>query len=169
MRINTKIVWQMNVDGTFTELGRESYEYEGPVACAFGGRSTTTGPTTTQEIETTTIGLEDIEGIGIGAGRDVEFTQNITDAGAIQGAIGVAEKSFDFAGEFGSEAFDFASDIAQQAGQTSQQAIEVSRQAIGVVGTGGQSEISGQLFKFGGFAVAALAAIFILPRVFGRA
>lgn len=168
MRINTKLVYQMTVDG-MEIIERESYEYDGPIACAFGGKSSTSAATTTtQEIETTTIGLEDIEGIGIGAGRDVEFTQNITDAGAIQGAIGVAEKSFDFAGEFGSEAFDFATDIARQAGETSQQAVETSRQAIGVVGTGGQSEISGQLFKFGGIAVAALAAIFILPRVFAR-
>lgn len=168
MRINTKLVYQMTDTGMIL-LERESYEYLGDVAQCFGGRSTTTGPTTTQEIETTTIGLEDIEGIGIGAGRDVEFTQNITDAGAIQGAIGVAESSFDFAGEFGSEAFDFASDIAQQAGQTAQQAVETSRQAIGVVGTGGQSEISGQLFKFGGIAAIALAAIFVVPRLFGRA
>lgn len=169
MRINTKLVYQMTAEG-MELIERQSYEYNGPIAYAFGGKSKTVKTTeTTQVIDTTTIGLEDIEGIGIGAGRDVEFTQNITDSGAIQGAIGVAEKSFDFAGEFGSEAFDFASDIAQQAGQTSQQAIEVSRQAIGVVGTGGQSEISGQLFKFGGIAAAALAAIFILPRLFGRA
>lgn len=150
MKINTRTVWQMTDNGDYVLLEQESYEYNGPIIQAFGGRSTTVGPQTTQEIETTTVGLQDIEGIGVAAGGDVEFTQTVTDQGAIQGA------------------FDFATDIAGQGFQAAQQAVETSRQAIGLVGTGGQSEISGQVFKFGGLAVAAIAAIFIIPRLFGR-
>jgi hypothetical protein len=37
MRITTKAVFQMNKDGSFTELERDSYEYDGKVAAAKGG------------------------------------------------------------------------------------------------------------------------------------
>lgn len=169
MRINTKVVYQMNDDGSFTELERESYEYDGPVAMAFGGDSSSSTHTeTSQDIDTTTVGLQQESGLGLAAGGDIEFRGTFTDQGAIQVAQNIAERSFDFSGEFADEAFGFARDVATQSGQTSQQAVEVSRQAIGVVGTGGQSEITQQLFKSLPWVIAGIAAIMILPRMMGK-
>lgn len=129
-----------------------------------GGRSRTSSSTTTsQDIDTTQVGIEGVEGVGIAAAGDVEFNQEVTDLGAVQGAFDVVGGSLDFAGEFGGEAFDFASDIARQAGQTSQQAVETSRQAIATVATQGQSDIAGINSRTIGFIIAGLAAIFIIP------
>ena len=149
MRINTRTVWQINADGSMTLLERESYDYTGPVAQAFGGRSKTVTETT-QEVTTTQLGLEDIEGIGIAAVGDVEFTQTVTDLGAVQGA------------------FDFATDIGRQAGETAQQAVATSRQAIATVATGGQvdlQKISGNTIAL---VAAAFAAVFIIPQLLKR-
>lgn len=162
MKIYTKYVCQMNDDGTFTELESESYEYDGPVAQAFGG-SSRTASTTTTDIDTTQVGIETVEGLGIAAAGDVDFEQNITQTD--QGAI---ESSFEFAGEFGEDAFNFASDVAQQAGSTAQQAVETSRQAIATVATGGADELAGINSRTIGFIAAGLAAIFIIPQLLRR-
>lgn len=163
MRITTRLVLQMNADGSFTELERDSYDYSGPVALAFGGDSDTTSTTVT-DIDTTQVGIESVEGIGIAAAGDVEFNQQITLSD--QGAI---DASFEFAEEIGSGAFDFASDISRQAGETAQQAVAVSRQAIATVATGGADELAGINSRTIGFIVAGLAAIFVLPQLLRRA
>lgn len=165
MRVTTKIVFQMNRDGTFTELERDSYEYHGPVAQAFGGDSDTESTTTTTtDIDTTQVGIESVEGIGIAAAGDVAFNQDITltDRGAI-------ESSFEFAEEIGSGAFDFASDISRQAGETARAAVATSRQAIATVATGGADELAGINSRTIAFIVAGLAAVFIIPQVLRRA
>ena len=163
MRITTRLVFQMNNDGTFTELERDSYDYHGPVAQAFGGSSKTRSTTTT-DIDTTQVGIESVEGIGIAAAGDVEFNQDITvtDLGAI-------DSSFEFAEELGSGAFDFASDVSRQAGETARAAVETSRQAIATVATGGADELAGINSRTIGFIAAGLAAIFIIPQLLRRA
>lgn len=84
----------------------------------FGGKSrssTSSQQTTTnvQDIDTTTIGLEDSAG-AIAGGRDVSVTQISTDQGSVEAGRKVAAASLDFAGEFGTasvkRAFDFGSD-----------------------------------------------------------
>lgn len=128
-----------------------------------GGKSRTASTTqTVQDIDTTSVGLQDTEGLAIGAGGDVEFTQNITDAGAVQGAFEFGERGFQFAEEFVSEAFDFAGGIAAQAGETSQA-------AVATVATGGASDLAGINQRTILIIAAAAAAIFILPQVFRRA
>lgn len=134
-----------------------------------GSRSrTTTQTTSVQDIDTTTVGLQDIDaGIAVAAGGDV-FLET-TDLGAVQGAFEFGERSFDFAGEFGQEAFQFGSDIARQAGQTAQEAVEVSRQAIATVATGGATDLqrgsTRQLLTVGAIAVLAfLGFTFIRAR-----
>lgn len=163
MRITTKLVLQMNADGSFTELERDSYDYNGPLALAFGGGSETTSTTVT-DIDTTQVGIESVEGIGIAAAGDVEFNQQITltDQGAIA-------SSFEFAEEIGGGAFEFASDISRQAGETARAAVETSRQAIATVATGGADELAGINSRTIGFIVAGLAAIFVLPQLLRRA
>ena len=168
MRISTRTVWQMNPDGSFTELERESYDYDGPLAQAFGGRSRqTTQTTSTQDIDTTSVGLQDVQaGVAVAAGGDV-FLET-TDLGAVQGAFTFGERSLDFAGEFGAEAFDFGSDIARQAGQTAREAVEVSRQAIATVATGGATDLqAGSTRQL--LTVGALAALAVLGFTFIRA
>ena len=163
MRIYTKRVFQMNQDGSFTELESDSYEHSGPVAKCFGGRSSTDSTTTsTQTVETTNVGLQDIAGIGVAGGRDVNVQIETSDLGAIQGA-------FDFTGGFGESAFEFASDVARQAGETSERAIETSQLALATVATGGQSDLSRIDSRTIGFAIAALVAVFVLPTLFRRA
>jgi len=159
MRITTRLVFQMNPDGTFTELERDSYEYDGPVALAFGGDSDTSSETTT-DIDTTQVGIESVEGIGIAAAGDVSFNQDITltDQGAI-------ESSFEFAEEIGGGALDFASDVSRQAGETARAAVETSRQAIATVATGGATDLANINAKTIGFIVAGLAAVFLIPRL----
>ena len=163
MRITTKLVLQMNVDGSFTEIERDSYDYDGPLAQAFGGGSETTSTTVT-DIDTTQVGIESVEGIGIAAAGDVEFNQQITltDQGAI-------DSSFEFAQEIGGGALDFASDISRQAGETARAAVATSRQAIATVATGGADELAGINSRTIGFIVAGLAAVFIIPRLIRRA
>lgn len=163
MRITTCLVFEMNKDGTFTELERDSYEYEGPVAQCFGGGSKTESTTVT-DIDTTQVGIESVEGIGIAAAGDVAFNQNITlsDQGAIDSA-------FEFADEFGGGALDFASDVSRQAGEISRAAITTSQQAIATVATGGQTDLQKTSGRTIVFVVAAFAAIFIIPAVLRRA
>lgn len=160
MRITTCLVFEMNKDGTFTELERDSYEYEGPVAQCFSK----TESTTVTDIDTTQVGIESVEGIGIAAAGDVAFNQNITltDQGAIDSA-------FEFADEFGGGALDFASDVSRQAGEISRAAIATSQQAIATVATGGQTDLAKTSGRTIAFVVAAFAAIFIIPRVLRRA
>ena len=162
MRITTRLVLQMNADGSFTELDRDSYEYSGPITRAFSRSDTSS--TTVTDIDTTQVGIESVEGIGIAAAGDVEFNQQITltDQGAIA-------SSFEFAEEIGSGAFDFASDISRQAGETAQQAVAVSQQAIATVATGGQSDLLKTSGKTIALVAAAIAAIFIIPQVFRSA
>ena len=163
MRITTKLVLQMHVDGSFTELERDSYNYDGPLAQAFGGGSETTSTTTT-DIDTTQVGIESVEGIGIAAAGDVSFRQDITltDQGAI-------DSSFEFAQEIGGGALDFASDISRQAGETARAAVATSRQAIATVATGGADELAGINSRTIGFIVAGIAAVFLLPQLLRRA
>ena len=161
MKIYTKYVCQMNDDGTFTELESESYEYDGPVAKAFGGSGgrTTTTTTSTQDIDTTSVGIESVEGIGIASAGDVNFNQNITQTD--QGAV-------DAAFEFGDELLDFAGDISRQAGETSQRAIETSQAAVATVATGGQSDIQKTSGRTIALVAAAFAAVLIVPQLINR-
>lgn len=163
MRVTTKLVLQMNADGSFTETERESYTYDGPVTRAFGGDSDTTSTTTT-DIETTQVGIESSEGLAIAAGGDVAFSQNITQTD--QGAV---RASFEFGEELSQDAFNFAGDVSRQAGEISIRAIDTSRQAIATVATGGATDLAGINMKTIGFVVAGLAAILVIPQVFRRA
>lgn len=167
MKIYTKVVYQMNDDGTMTELESDSYDYDGPVAKCFGGDGgrTTTQTTSTQDIDTTSVGIESVEGIGIASAGDVNFNQEITQTD--QGAVAA---SFEFADEIGDSAFDFAGDIARGAAETSQRAIETSQRAIATVATGGGSDVAGINQKTIVAVMAGLAAIFIIPAIIrGRA
>lgn len=162
MRINTKSVWQFNADIDDYELiSCEGYEYEGDVALAFGGRSRQSSATTTsQDIDTTNVGIEGVEGVGIAAAGDVEFSQQVTDLGAVQGA-------FDFTTEFADDAFSFANDVARQAGETAARAVDVSQRALSTVVTGGATDLAGinQKTLIGvALAVGAALAAFQLAR-----
>ncbi len=133
-----------------------------------GGKSkTVNSQTTTQDIDTTSVGLQDIDGVGVAAGGDVEFNQTVTDLGAIQGAFDFAESSLDFAGEFGDDAFDFANDIAKQSGENVQFALATSADAIQKVGDATRSDTSQALVQLGKFAALAVAAVFAF-RSFSR-
>lgn len=162
MRITKKVVFQMNDDGSFTELERDSYDYDGPVAECFGGGSKTSSQTTTTtDIDTTQVGIESVgDGIGIASTGDVSFRQDVTltDQGAVDSA-------FEFAGEFGGDALDFASSVSRQAGDVANRAVDVSRQAIATVATGGQSDIQQSNVKAIGFIAAGLAAVFLIPKL----
>lgn len=162
MKIYTKRVFQMNPDGSYTELHSESFNYTGAISQAFGGRSRSSSQQTT-DIDTTQVGIESVEGLGIAAAGDVDFNQNIT-----QTDFGAVESSFEFAGEFGERGFNFASDIARQAGETAQQAVETSRQAIATVATGGASDLAGINQKTIAVIAAAVAAVFIVPQLLKR-
>lgn len=155
MKINKRTVWQMTDDGMHI-VEQDSHEYDGPVAQCFGGRSSTASTTTT-DVDTTNIGLEDIDGLAIGAGGDVEFNQEVTDLGAVQGAF-----------DFGESALDFGADVSRQAGETALEAVEISRQAVATVATGGQSDIAGINQRTILIIAAAAAAIFIIPQVIRR-
>jgi hypothetical protein len=175
MRISTRAVFQMNADGSFTELERDSYEYNGPVALAFGGGSeSSTDTTTTQEIETTTVALEDIAGIGVAAGGDIEFNGTFTDHGAVQGAVAIADRSFDFANEFGSEAFyfgdnalGFARDVNAQAANATQSAVNSLSGAIQKVGDASRSDTTETFRRVALYGAIAIAVIFA-ARAFTR-
>lgn len=135
MRITKRAVYQMNDDGSFTELERDSYEYDGPVSKCFGGKSSTAATTnTTTDIDTKQAGIENVEGIGLAATGDIEFNQEVTDLGAVQGAFDAVGGAFDFANEFAEDAFNFANNLGQAA-------VETSQQGVATVATGGQSDI----------------------------
>ena len=130
----------------------------------FGGGSKTRSTTeTTTDIDTTQVGIESVEGIGLASAGDIDFNQTITQTD--QGAVG---SSFEFAEEIGGSAFDFAGDIARQAGETSQRAIETSQRAVATVATRGGSDIAGINQKTIIAMVAGLAAIFIIPQLVRR-
>ncbi len=121
-----------------------------------GGKSKTQSESTvTQETSTTSTGLQDTEGFAVAGGGDVEVNLQTSDLGAVQGA-------FDFSEEFGRSAFQFASEVAESASESSQA-------ALATVSTGGESDLRNIDSKTIGIAVAALAAIVILPQVFKRA
>lgn len=148
MRIHTKQVFQMTDSGEYILLESHGYDYAGPVAQCFGGDTDETQTTTTtQEIETTTLGLQDIEGIGIAAGGDVEFNQDVTDLGAIQGA------------------FDFAESSAGQAASLAEKSIAISGAAVKTVGEATRSDTSQALVKIAMFASLAVG-VFFVARVF---
>lgn len=146
MKINTRTVWQMDADGMHI-VEQDSYEYSGPVSQAFGGKSSTTSVTeTTQEIQT-----QNVEsGVAIIADGDVEFTQSVTDLGAIQGA------------------FEFAESVGDQAGELAERAIAISAGAVKTVGEATRSDTSQALVKIAGFAAAAVG-IFFIAQSFRRA
>ncbi len=128
-----------------------------------GGKSKTQSESTvTQETTTTSTGLQDTEGFAVAGGGDVEVNLQTSDLGAVQGA-------FDFTQDFSESAFEFASDAQRQAGEISERAIETSQAAIATVATGGKTDLRDIDSKTIGIAVAALAAIVILPQVFKRA
>jgi hypothetical protein len=140
MKINSKTVWQMTDDGMYI-VAQDSHEYHGPVAQAFSTSDTTS------ITETTNIGIQDVQGIALGAGGDIEFNQQVTDLGAIQGA------------------FDFADSISEQAGETVEQALGISAQAAQTVGEFTRSDTSQGLVKIAMFASLAVGVIF-LARIF---
>ena len=151
MKINTKTVWQLTDSGMHI-IEQDSHQYVGPVAHAFGGDSeTSTSTTTTQDIDTTTLGIQDIEGTALAAGGDIEFNQTITDSGAVQGA------------------FDFASDVSGQFVDLAEQAIAVSAGSIKTVGEATRSDTQQGLVQIAKFAALAVAVIFVGTAIFRRA
>ena len=159
MKVIKSISFQYNPDGTFTELDRDEFDYDGPVAQCFGGGGKSKSSTTnTTDIDTTNVGIEGVEGVGIAAAGDVEFNQTVTDQGAVQGA-------FDFAQDFSEDAFNFANDSQRQAGEIAERSLENSQAALATVATGGQSDLSKIDSKTIGIAVAALAAFAVLPKL----
>ena len=141
-------------------LRRESYEYDGAIAHCFGGGSKTQSSTTTStDIDTTQVGIERVEGVGIASSGDVDFAQHIT-----QTDYGAVERSLEYAGEFGERALDFAEDVARQAGQTSQQAVDISRRAVATVVTDGASDIAQSHTRSIAVLAAAAAAVLIASR-----
>lgn len=76
-------------------------------------QQTTQNTTNVQDIDTTSVGLEDVA-LGAVAGGDLQVTQISTDQGAVEAGRKLGEASLDFAGEFGDTAlrqsFQFGSD-----------------------------------------------------------
>ena len=177
MKINRRTEWQMTDEiGEYILLCKDSYEYRGRISRCFGGRSTTTAVTeTVQDIDTTQFAQEDITGIGLQAGGDIEFTQEVTDLGAVQGAFDVVGGTLDFAGEtvgegfgFGRDALAFAESSQEQASAIAQRAIGTSQQAVATVATGGATDLAGINQRTVAVIAAAAAAIFIIPQVIRR-
>lgn len=171
MKINRSTEWQMTDKiGEYILLEQDSYKHEGAVSQCFGGRSKTESTTTTtQDIETTQFGQESITGIGLQAGGDIEFTQEVTDLGAVQGAFDVVGGAFDFTGEFAQDAFDFANTSQRQASELAQRSIDTSQKAVATVATGGAVDLAGVNAKTIAIIAAAAAAIFIIPQIVRRA
>lgn len=147
-------------------------------------QATTT--TTTQEIDTTTIGLEDVQGSIVGGAGDITVTQ--TDAGAVEAGRAIGEASLDFAGEFGgvaletvqsatdraldfgSESFDFGSGVSSEAFAFGGKALETIAQqsaattkelggAIERAATATRSDtaaVAPELFKTGAIVIGAI-------------
>lgn len=171
MKINRKTEWQMTDKiGEYILLSEDSYEYAGAVSRCFGGRSSTAATTTTtQDTDTTQLGQEDISGIGIqSAGGDIEFTQEVTDLGAVQGAFDTVGGALDFTGEFAQDAFDFANTSQNQASAIAQRAIDTSQQVAATAVTGGASDLAGINQRTIAIIAAAAAAIFLLPQLIRR-
>lgn len=144
MKINTRTVWQMDAAGMHI-VEQDSYEYNGSVSQAFGGSKTTSITETTQEISTVNVA----EGVGIISQGDVEFSQTVTDLGAIQGA------------------FDFAGSVQDQAGELAERAIAISAGAVKTVSEAGRSDTSQGLVKIAGF-VALAVGVFFVAQAFRR-
>ena len=149
MKINTRSVYQMTPEGEFVLLEQDSFEYDGPIAECFGGKSKTKSETT-QNVTTTNLGIQQEQGTAIAATGPVEINQQTTDLGAIQGAFDFAQHQSDVLGEFGHELATVA-----------QTGIETSRQAIATVATGGQSDIAQSAYKYGAIALGIVAALVV--------
>ena len=123
-----------------------------------GSRSRSTAvQSNTQTTDTTSLGLQDIEGTAVAAQGDVEITQNISDQGAIENAFG-------FADSFSENAFEFANDVSAQASNLSERAIETSQQALATSVTGGKTDLAGIDSKTIAIVAAAFALIMIVPQ-----
>lgn len=170
MKINRRTEWQMTDEiGEYILVHQDSYEYEGAVSQCFGGRSRTeSSTTTTQDIDTTQFGQEAISGVALQAGGDIEFTQEVTDLGAVQGAFDVVGGALDFTGEFAQDAFDFANTSQRQASELAQRSITTSQQVAATAVTGGASDLASINQKTIAVIAAALAAVFIIPRLIRR-
>ena len=111
-----------------------------------GGRSkssttsqTTTTTTNVQNIQTTSVGLEDVE-FGVVGGGDVAVTQITTDQGALEAAEGMARAAFGSAERVALEGLDTGRRVGEAAldvvGETVEGAFGVSREALGTVERG---------------------------------
>lgn len=128
-----------------------------------GGKSRTQSESNVSQVtETTSTGLQDTEGFAVAGGGDVEVNLQTTDAGAVQGA-------FDFGSQFGESAFEFAGDALAQNAELAERAAETSQAALATVATGGQTDLSKIDGKTIAIAVAALAAVFVIPQLIRRA
>lgn len=103
-----------------------------------GGRSkssTTSSQTTTntQNIETTSIGLEDVEFGVAGVSGDVQVTQISTDQGSIEAGRKIGESAFEFAESQSEDAFEFAEEFG---GTAIKEAFDFGDEALGTVEKG---------------------------------
>lgn len=96
-------------------------------------RSSTTSnnyTTNVQDIDTTTIGLEDVDTGIVGNSGDVSITQISTDAGAVDKSLDfgreIGDRSLDFAEEFGSDALYEAFNFGDEALGTVERGIDKS-------------------------------------------
>lgn len=114
MRINTRAVWQM-IDTGYVLLERDSYEYDGPCAAAFGGDSDTSTSSST-ETNTQNLNLQGIEGVGIAGVRGGRVNVETTDHGTVEAARDVAIAALDT----GATGFNEATNLAGDAIATSE-------------------------------------------------
>lgn len=121
-------------------------------------RSATTSnniTTNVQDIDTTTIGLEDVDTGIVGNSGDVQITQISTDAGAVDKALDfgreIGDRSLDFAEEFGGDALKEAFDFGDEALGTVEKGLDRSLDF-------GDKTVT-QAFTFGGKALDNLKTI----------
>lgn len=108
--------------------------------------------TNVQDIDTTTIGLEDVDTGIVGNSGDVSITQISTDAGAV-------DASLDFGREIGDRSLDFAEEFG---GESLKRAFDFGNEALGTVDSGlhaaldfGDNTVE-RGFDFGSEAIGAI-------------
>lgn len=164
MRINTYTAWQMMPDGGFELLERVSYEYNGPVARAFGGDSETSSEETTitettQEIDTTTIGIEDAN-FAIGAGRDVTLTD--------PGLVAFGGEALETVENVSERAFEFGSQESDRAMAASQAALGTLGQAITQVSDASRSDTTDTFRRIAIPAIIGISLVFVVIAFRGK-
>lgn len=114
---------------------------------------TSTNTQRTQSLENVGTNVSDIEG-------DVEFNQQVTDQGAIQGAVDIAGRALQTVEHTADESFGFARDVSTQSNQVSRAAVDTLSSAITRVGDATRSDTTETFRRVALYAAIAVAVIF---------